>query len=130
MTKNDHIKYWIDTSEKDWNVVQVLFDNNSYVYCLFFAYLSIEKLAKAIWVKQHSDNYPPRSHNIVYLLDDSNIDINKDNKQFLLILNEFNLECRYPDYKQMIFQKADKIYTNDILLKTKEIREWLLSNLQ
>jgi hypothetical protein len=49
---------------------------------------------------------------------------------FLLLLNEFNIEGRYPDYKQNIFQICTNEYTDSILLKVKEIKEWLLNKLQ
>jgi HEPN domain-containing protein len=51
MIKKDFIKYWIDTSEKDWEVSQVLFKQKKYLYSLFFAHLHIEKICKALWVK-------------------------------------------------------------------------------
>ena len=130
MNKDDHIKYWISIAEKDWNVVLSLYNSKEYVYSLFFSHLVIEKLSKALWVKTSEGNHPPRVHNIVYVLDNANIEINDEMKEFLLILNDFQLEGRYPDYQQKIFQICTKEYTDELLVTIKEIREWLLSKLQ
>ena len=130
MTKEEHIKYWIDIAEKDWAIHLKLYDSMDFVYCLFFVHLMVEKLSKAVWVKYNVDNYPPKSHNTCYILDQAKIGLSDEQKDFLLILNEFNIEGRYPDYNQKIFKICTKKYTDDILLKTKEIKEWLLSRLQ
>ena len=90
----------------------------------------IEKLSKAVWVLNSEENIPPRSHNILYILDHARIKLTEEQTDFLLILNEFNIEGRYPDYKQKIFQIATKHYTDEILFKIKEMREWLLKKLQ
>ena len=114
MTKQEHIKYWITTAEKDWDIVKKLYKSKDYLYCLFFVHLVLEKIAKAIWVKQN-DITPPRTHNIVYLLEKSEINLSNVNKDFLLILNDFQLEGRYPDYNQKIYKICDKRYTDEIL---------------
>jgi HEPN domain-containing protein len=130
MTKEEHIKYWIDISEKDWEILLKLYESKDFVYCLFFGHLVIEKLSKAIWVKNNTENIPPRSHNNYYILDQSKINLSTDQIDFLLVLNEFNIESRYPDYKQKIFQITTKDYFEDMFTKIKEIREWLLNLLQ
>ena len=37
MTKKEHIEYWLNTSEKDYEVFLTLYDNNKYVY--FFLHI-------------------------------------------------------------------------------------------
>ncbi|MBI4646344.1 MAG: HEPN domain-containing protein [Bacteroidia bacterium] len=125
MTKEEHIAYWISLAEKDWKVVKKLYQTKEYVYCLFFTHLTIEKFSKALWVKNNEDNYPPKKYNIVYLLEKSNIQLSDEQKDFLLILNDFQLEGRYPDYKQKIYKICTKHYTDDILVKVKKIKIWL-----
>lgn len=92
--------------------------------------LVIEKISKAIWVKNHETNIPPKVHNIINLLDESKISLDSENSEFLLLLNEFNIEARYPDYKQKIFSICDKPYTDDMLKKVKNIRQCLLNKMQ
>ena len=130
MTKNEHIEYWLAIADKDWEIVQKLYQSGDYMYCLFFCHLVIEKISKAIWVKNHETNIPPKIHNIINLLDESQISFDNEKSEFLLLLNEFNIEARYPDYKQKIFRICDKTYTDDMLKKVKDIRQCLLSKMQ
>ena len=37
MTKQEHIDYWIQTSEDDWITVNSLLNNGRFLHCLFFA---------------------------------------------------------------------------------------------
>jgi len=52
MTKEQYIDYWVDTAQKDWIAVESMFDTKNYLHCLFWAHLTLEKLAKALWVKK------------------------------------------------------------------------------
>ncbi len=130
MTKEEHIKYWIETSEEDWKVVDALYSSNKYLYSLFFSHLLLEKLAKALWVKHNEDNFPPKIHNIVLLLEQAEIEMSIDQKKFFITMNDFQLEGRYPDYKNKIYKLITKKDTDEILSKVKQEREWLLKKLQ
>jgi HEPN domain-containing protein len=127
MTKEEHINYWVLIAEKDWEIAQKLYLSNDFVYCLFFTHLAFEKIAKALWVKNHEDNFPPKTHNIVYILEKSDIHLNDEQKDYLLLLNDFQLESRYPDYKQKIFNICDKQFTDEILIIANKIKLWLHS---
>jgi len=130
MTREEHIQYWRNTSDKDWDVCEILFQSGKFVYCLFFAHLSLEKLAKDLWVKNIKDEYPPKTHNVAFLLEKASVNLTAKQKDFILLMNDFQLEGRYPDYQQKIFQRFDQKKTNEILEEVKEIRSWLLSKLQ
>jgi len=129
MTKQQHIDYWVNTAEKDWISVDVLFKGKQYLHCLFWSHLVLEKLAKAHWVKNHEDNIPPRVHNIVWLLNESNIDLGEGTMTFLSNFNDFQLSARYPDYVSEIYKIATKNYTKNTLQIIKEIRQCLLKML-
>jgi HEPN domain-containing protein len=130
MTKDEHIKYWIETAEYDWKIVLKLFDSKDYLYSLFFSHLTIEKLSKAIWVKFSSENYPPKTHNILFVLEKVNYVLSEEQKDILITLNNFQLEGRYPDYKKNIYKLCTEEYTNNLLKKIKDIKECLLKSLQ
>jgi len=130
MTKQQYIDYWMDTAENDWETVEVLFAAKRYCHCLFWAHLVLEKLAKALWVKNHIENTPPRIHNLVLLLEQSNIDLGEENMKFLYNYNAFQLSSRYPDYLSKIYEVCTKQFTETQLDKVKEIRICLLKIVQ
>ena len=55
MLKQEHIQYWITSSENDWEVIQSLIHGEKFLYALFFAHLTLEKLLKGHWVKDNTD---------------------------------------------------------------------------
>ena len=129
MTKEQYIDYWIDTSKNDWSTVETLFETRHYLHCLFFAHLSLEKLAKAHWVKNHQENIPPRVHNIVWLLQESQVNLSHEDTIFLEVFNRFQLSTRYPDYLRKIEKLCSKEYTEKQLDKVKEVRQCLFEML-
>jgi len=60
------LKSWIDLSDEDFDTMLVLFDNRRYSWSLFLGHLLIEKLLKALYVKNYSD-HPPYTHNLIKL---------------------------------------------------------------
>ena len=82
MTKEQHITYWIEASNKDWEAIQDMFKAKTYVYALYFAHLCLEKLLKAHWVKDNEGNIPKKTHNLLDLLDDTKLQLPKAEKDF------------------------------------------------
>jgi len=130
MTKEQYISYWVDTAKYDWTGAECAFNTKNYMHCLFWAHLTLEKLAKAHWVKTHEENIPPKVHNIVRLLEQSNIDLGEDTMKFLEMFIRFQLSARYPDYINDMYKVCTKDYTTIQLEKAKEVRICLLEMLQ
>lgn len=130
MTKNEHIQYWMLTAEKDWEVVSALFKDSKYVYCLFFAHLTLEKLLKAHWVKDNEENFPPKKHSLVRLAEGIKLVFTEDQMIFLERMNDFQLEGRYPDYQFKIYQLCTKNFAEPVLEKVQAIRTLLIGKLQ
>ncbi len=68
MNKQEHIDYWIRSSEEDVATMHSLFLAERHLHCLFFGHLSLEKILKALWVKYNENNIPPKTHNLLKLL--------------------------------------------------------------
>ena len=92
---------------------------------MFFCHLSIEKIIKALVVK-NTKEIPPKSHDLFNLSDKADIQINDEQKEFLRILMKYQLEGRYSEHY------PDAIYVNlvnDYLNKTKNIFAWFSQKL-
>ncbi len=129
-TKEEHIKYWLDQSEDDWEAVDTLLKGKKYIQSLFFAHLVIEKICKALWIKHNQENIPPKTHNLNFILSQTQVMLSDKQKEFLLTLNRFQLEGRYPEYITKLHQLCDEKFTSEILAQTKEIKLWLQENTQ
>jgi HEPN domain-containing protein len=129
MTKEEHINHWVNTAQYDWTGAEHAFSTKDYMHCLFWAHLVLEKLAKAHWIKTHEDNIPPKVHDVVWLLEESNIDLGETMIKFLEEFNKFQLSGRYPDYTNKIYKRCTKEYSGEQLEKVKEVRSCLLKML-
>lgn len=121
MNKNDYIKYW--------KRVNLLFKNRDFVFALFCAHLTLEKLIKAHWVKDNVGNHPPKIHNLVYLISKTKLQASENEMAFLEQLNLFQIEGRYPDYRNNLYKVYSAAKSKVILAKTNSIRQWLTKNL-
>jgi HEPN domain-containing protein len=130
MTKQEHIAYWIDSAQSDWESVTLLLDGGKFVQALFFVHLTMEKISKAIYVRFTDEIYPPKTHDIVKLLSFTNIEFDDDMIVFLKAFNVYNLEGRYPDYLGNIYKTTTTEKTKELIQKAGEIRKCLLDKMQ
>ncbi len=129
MTKNELISYWKETGEDDFASSKVLFHANKYTFCLFTCHLSIEKLLKAHWVKDNIEDFPPRTHNLIQLLSQTNLIIEEDDIILMREMNNWNIEGRYPDYQRFFYQLCTREYVEERLLKAQILYECLIQQL-
>ncbi len=129
MDKEKQIQYWLTASELDWKTAVDIFDSNkNFHFCLFICHLVIEKLLKALVVKE-TNEHPIKTHNLLRLAEIAKIDLKADDVQFLEELNQFQLNTRYPDEKFSLYKLATKDFTEERFNKTGKLRVWLTSRI-
>ena len=94
MNQKEIVNYWISEAEESLGVARHLFEKEDYSYSLFFGHLAIEKMIKAI-LAQRLEQQIPRSHNLLRLAQEADIDITDEQKHTLIRITTFNLESRY-----------------------------------
>ncbi|MCX6258500.1 MAG: HEPN domain-containing protein [Bacteroidia bacterium] len=129
-TKEEYIRFWIEQAKDDWNAAEVLLQSHNFIQSLFFAHLVIEKLCKSLWIKYNSESVPPRTHNLIYLLSFTPLKLTEEQNDFLLKLNRFQMEGRYPDYFSNMYDICNESFTKEILTSTDQFRIWLIENLE
>lgn len=98
MTQIQIIKYWLSSSDNDYEVMKHLFNSKDYSWSLFLGHLLIEKLLKAHYVK-NMDSNPPLIHNLSRLAKSAGLTMSEQHIDELHLLTSFNINSRYPDYK-------------------------------
>ena len=129
MKKEELIKYWIDASELDFRAMNNLYSTKDYVWALFLGHLVIEKLLKAFAAKNNLAAIP-KIHDLNKLAKAAGLDLTEPLKDSFDIISSFNIEARYPDYKQEFYKKCNNKFTLDNIEKIIEIRIWLLELLK
>ena len=130
MTKEEHVNYWIRSAEHDLSTADVLFDTGKYDWALFLGHLVLKKALKAVFVQRNENKIPPKVHNLVKLAEISFVDLDEDTKLFFDRVNDFNLEVRYPEYKNEFYKYCTKELANENLTKIKESFQWIKSLLK
>ena len=122
------MEYWQNSSDEDYNVMNVLYSNKKNSYSLFFGHLVIEKLLKGLYAKNNEESpYTIKSHNLLALAEKCNLDLTDEQVKKLQIITQFNISARYDDYKETFNQKCTDEYTSEQIKNIEEVRKWLKS---
>ena len=130
MTKKEHIEYWLKSAKHDLIVVEDMFKNKHYDWCLFLGHLVLEITLKAFWVRDNKNNMPPKIHSLIKLLKQTKLKLNEKQVNFLSIIDKFNIAGRYPDYKFKFYKLCTKKYTEERFNQIKELYKWLLKEIK
>lgn len=129
MTREEIVKYWLDSSDVDAAAMSTLFANGHYVWALFIGHLVVEKLLKAYYVK-NLDADVPQIHHLLRIAEKAGLELPDAEKDFLLEVTDFNIKARYPDYKSKFYKKATKDFAEKYLRRIEEFRQWLLKQIE
>ncbi len=120
MEKSDHINYWLTAAGYDLDSMMKNFISSNYDWSLFMGHLVLEKALKALWIKNNDGNIPTKTHNLLKLANEAKLKCEDIGLEFLTVVNTFNIEARYPDYKFSFRQKCTKEYTESALNQIKD----------
>lgn len=130
MNNIELMKFWEKSSDKDYDTMKVLYKAKKYTWSLFLGHLVIEKLLKGLYAKININNpIVPKIHNLIWLSQKANLDMPKNIKAKIQVINTFNISARYDDYKETFERKCTYEYTTKQLKNIKEVREWLKKQL-
>ncbi|MBI5873245.1 MAG: HEPN domain-containing protein [Candidatus Omnitrophica bacterium] len=115
---------WLEISAEDLQAAETMLAGGRYLYVIFMCQQAVEKMLKAVYVKNKKE-VPPRTHNLLYLIDVLDIDVGGANRALLSELNQFYLESRYPGERMKLAKEVDKIRAQEVFLKTKGVLECL-----
>ena len=73
-------------------------------------FLVLKKILKGLVVYE-TKVHAPYTHNLIRLVKISGIKLSEKEMDLLRIVNEFNIEARYPEYKLKFYKLCTKEYT-------------------
>lgn len=65
---NDRHEEWLKQADYDMGTADAMFRSGRYFYAVFMCHLAIEKALKGLYAEV-LDATPPKTHNLLYLLD-------------------------------------------------------------
>lgn len=115
------IDYWIKGADEDIITAEILIRAKRTLHGLFFCHLVIEKGIKAHVVKKIGD-VAPRTHNLILLSEQAELEFDDSSQTFLGILMKYQLKGRYPDYTPELPEPSK---VREYFNKTKDLLQWL-----
>jgi HEPN domain-containing protein len=88
MKNSEVIDYWIASSNKDFRAMGSMFKSGHYVWALFLGHLVLEKLLKAVYVKNVDANVP-YTHDLTKIAAKADLSLSEDQKDFLDAVTAF-----------------------------------------
>ena len=127
--KDKLINFWASEANEALKVADHLVEKGDFSYALFFGHLALEKMLKALCVRELRDHAPP-IHNLVRLAKSAGIKLDEQAENDLLTITAFNIESRYPDFKRSFRKKCNRDFTTTQMEMIKRYFQWLNSQLK
>ena len=101
-----------------------MYTGKRYFYAVFMCHLAVEKALKGLYQRKLA-KVPPKTHNLIYLLDEIGVIPDENIGREMAKLNEAHITTRYPEDIDKLQEVYTQAVTERILARTKEILEWI-----
>ena len=120
------IKNWLSLADYDLETAKKMLEAKRYLYVAFTCHQAIEKLLKAIYVKEIQET-PPYTHNLIRLANNLSIYsiMDAEKIKFVEILNSYYIESRYSEEIEELSNNLTKKKAIDLYSNTKDLFLWL-----
>lgn len=120
---------WFRQADYDMDTADAMFASGRYFYAVFMCHLSLEKALKGLIAKR-LDELPPKTHNLLYLLNMLALQPPSALERFIARLNTASVATRYPDDLAKMQAAYTENVTKELIMKSKEVLEWAKTQLQ
>ncbi|AOY60149.1 HEPN domain-containing protein [Desulfococcus multivorans] len=119
---------WLRQADYDLDTAYYMHKGGRHIYAVFMCHLAVEKALKGLYYENFR-KIPPKSHNLIYLLNEIGIKPPAAPGKFIVKLSTSSIPTRYPEN----LAKLQKIYSEpvvkDILSKGEEVIGWIKKQL-
>ena len=119
---------WFKQSDYDMDTADYMYNGGRQIYAVFMCHLSIEKALKGLYFEKIRA-IPPKSHNLIYLLNEIGIKPPEGPGKFIVKLNEASIPTRYPENLSKIQRVYNEATVKEILFQGKELIKWIKQQL-
>ena len=98
---------WLTQANYDRDTAAYMFKGGRYMYTVFMCHLSLEKALKGLYAEKLGRE-PPKTHNLLYLIEKIKLKLPADLHDFTSTLNRVSVPTRYPDDLRRILKDYDR----------------------
>ena len=126
MTREEKVQYWIDIADYDLETAEAMYNTDRWLYVAFMCHQVIEKTLEAYWTAKRDDD-PPYIHNHKRLAEGCGLYefMTEEQKDFIATISTFNIQARYPEYKDQLARALTKSVCRHVIDTTKELKQWI-----
>jgi len=126
----DKVKYWLDLCDEDLVTAKWLQKGERWLYMAYLCNQIAEKALKAA-VAATIVEMPPKTHDLFKLAKQSNIaeQLTDKHRVFLNNIARYQIETRYPEYKNQVASLLDAEICSQMLIETEDFLCWIKQKL-
>ena len=126
----DKVEYWLNLCDEDVLNAKAMLKGDRFLGAGFFCHQVSEKALKAV-IASETGYTPPKIHDLRKLAEFGNIYELLSKEQVLLLekLTPFQIEARYPEYKNAIAKTINAASGKQMLKETEEFLCWVKQRL-
>jgi HEPN domain-containing protein len=119
---------WIIQANDDIEVAEILYKSKKFLHAIFICHLAVEKALKAIYADIY-DKIPPKTHNLIYLVEITKLALPSEKYECLALLNEAGIPTRYPEDRDQMLKEFTSEKVSNILDMSKGVITWITEKL-
>jgi hypothetical protein len=130
MTITEHVQYWLDTTLHDWEAAESLQANNQRS-ALIFVHWTLEKLSKALWVRENQKSITPGegTDDVAVLLTETSFTLSPAQTAFVTRLKALHDGIVEYDPEQPVVSIQAPETQETLIAQANELRQQLLEKL-
>jgi HEPN domain-containing protein len=121
-------KEWLRQADYDMDTADYMHQGGRHLHAVFMCHLAVEKALKG-WYYEKRREFPPKSHSLVFLLNEIGIMPPESHGRFIVRLSEASIPTRYPED----LAKVERDFTGEIvagiLAGGREVIAWIRTQL-
>jgi HEPN domain-containing protein len=115
---------WLKQADYDIDTAEYMYNGKRFFYAVFMCHMAVEKALKGLY-QQRLCQIPPKTHNLIFLLNEMGIKPEEIIGRFIAKLNEANIPTRYPENIEILQTVFTQPVTEQMLAQTKDVLEWI-----
>ena len=126
----DKVVYWTNIADYDLDTAEAMYETGRWLYVAFMCHQVVEKMMKAYWTSKREDD-PPYTHNHRRIAEGTGLwrKMSDEQHDFVETIMTFNIEARYPRYKDFLSGMLTESTCRNIIDETKKLQQWIREQL-
>jgi len=129
MGKDEMVRFWLLSSDADFQAMETLFQKGHHVWTLMAARELVEKLLKALCIKQEEEDVSG-AVSLLDLAEKGMLELSEEQREVLLQIDSFDLRARSPDVQSKLYERATRRFTEYYFNRVTELRPWLIRKIR